>query len=197
MTISHKSGNIHKNADGLSMWDFANTPDNPAYVPLAEEPQITIEGIRKTDIVNEFFEVVRNLYKQRKNCHILKSLLEKDCKDTAFGTSLDEIWKTSYYEGRFHFFDFIIYHRTKHCGRTEHLKKSKTVHGGRLGEKKPLNIAISVTDYKKANRSMGKEFGLMIHIQEPTSPWEVFHMDWVTVSAHDSKAENKYDSQIQ
>ncbi|MBW0545501.1 hypothetical protein O181_085216 [Austropuccinia psidii MF-1] len=24
------------------------------------------------------------------------------------------------------------------------------------------------------------EFGLMIHIQEPKSPWEVVHMDWVT-----------------
>ncbi|MBW0521288.1 hypothetical protein O181_061003 [Austropuccinia psidii MF-1] len=31
-----------------------------------------------------------------------------------------------------------------------------------------------------ANRSTGKKFGLMIHIQEPKSPWEVVHMDWVT-----------------
>ncbi|MBW0514664.1 hypothetical protein O181_054379 [Austropuccinia psidii MF-1] len=28
--------------------------------------------------------------------------------------------------------------------------------------------------------SAGKKFGLMIHIQEPKSPWEVPHMDWVT-----------------
>ncbi|MBW0501484.1 hypothetical protein O181_041199 [Austropuccinia psidii MF-1] len=33
---------------------------------------------------------------------------------------------------------------------------------------------------QKANRSAGKKFGLMIHIQEPKSPWEVFNMDWVT-----------------
>ncbi|MBW0584631.1 hypothetical protein O181_124346 [Austropuccinia psidii MF-1] len=33
---------------------------------------------------------------------------------------------------------------------------------------------------QKANRSKGKKFGLMIHIQEPKSPWEVVHMDWVT-----------------
>ncbi|MBW0520961.1 hypothetical protein O181_060676 [Austropuccinia psidii MF-1] len=33
---------------------------------------------------------------------------------------------------------------------------------------------------QKANRSTGKKFGLMIHIQEPKSPWEAFHMDWVT-----------------
>ncbi|MBW0557863.1 hypothetical protein O181_097578 [Austropuccinia psidii MF-1] len=34
MTIVHKAGNIHKNADELSRWALANTPDNPAYVPL-------------------------------------------------------------------------------------------------------------------------------------------------------------------
>ncbi|MBW0525247.1 hypothetical protein O181_064962 [Austropuccinia psidii MF-1] len=38
MTIVHKLGNINKNADGLSWWELANTPDNPAYVPLETEP---------------------------------------------------------------------------------------------------------------------------------------------------------------
>ncbi|MBW0573863.1 hypothetical protein O181_113578 [Austropuccinia psidii MF-1] len=33
---------------------------------------------------------------------------------------------------------------------------------------------------QKANRSTGKKFGLMIHIQEPKSLWEVVHMDWIT-----------------
>ncbi|MBW0481634.1 hypothetical protein O181_021349 [Austropuccinia psidii MF-1] len=33
---------------------------------------------------------------------------------------------------------------------------------------------------QKANRSTGKKFGLMIHIQEPKSSWEVVCMDWVT-----------------
>ncbi|MBW0506123.1 hypothetical protein O181_045838 [Austropuccinia psidii MF-1] len=32
----------------------------------------------------------------------------------------------------------------------------------------------------KKNRSKGKKFGLMIHIKEPNSAWEVVHMDWVT-----------------
>ncbi|MBW0547677.1 hypothetical protein O181_087392 [Austropuccinia psidii MF-1] len=30
MTIVHKEGNIHKNADGPSRWELANTPNNPA-----------------------------------------------------------------------------------------------------------------------------------------------------------------------
>ncbi|MBW0485737.1 hypothetical protein O181_025452 [Austropuccinia psidii MF-1] len=33
---------------------------------------------------------------------------------------------------------------------------------------------------QKANRTTGKNFGMMIQIQEPTSPWEIVHMDWVT-----------------
>ncbi|MBW0508652.1 hypothetical protein O181_048367 [Austropuccinia psidii MF-1] len=33
---------------------------------------------------------------------------------------------------------------------------------------------------QKANKATVKRFGLMIHIQEPSTPWEVAHMDWVT-----------------
>ncbi|MBW0464145.1 hypothetical protein O181_003860 [Austropuccinia psidii MF-1] len=56
MTIVHKAGKIHKNADGLSMWASANTPDNPAFVPLEAEPQIPIKGINIADIGTEIFE---------------------------------------------------------------------------------------------------------------------------------------------
>ncbi|MBW0566843.1 hypothetical protein O181_106558 [Austropuccinia psidii MF-1] len=83
MTIVHKAGKIHKNADGLSRWALANTPDNPPYVPLEAEPQIPIEGINITDIGTEFFEEVRESYQKDKNCDILTSLLDKDCKDTS------------------------------------------------------------------------------------------------------------------
>ncbi|MBW0586929.1 hypothetical protein O181_126644 [Austropuccinia psidii MF-1] len=56
MTIVHKAGNIHKNADGLSRWELPNTPDNHAYLPTSAEPQIPIEGINMTDLGTEFFE---------------------------------------------------------------------------------------------------------------------------------------------
>ncbi|MBW0532999.1 hypothetical protein O181_072714 [Austropuccinia psidii MF-1] len=62
MTIVRKAGKIHKNANELSRWASANTPDNPAYVSLEEEPQIPIEGINITDIGTEFFEQVRESY---------------------------------------------------------------------------------------------------------------------------------------
>ncbi|MBW0551292.1 hypothetical protein O181_091007 [Austropuccinia psidii MF-1] len=114
MTIIHKAGNIHKNADGLSRWELANTSDNPAYVTLKAEPQIPFEGINIADIGAEFFEEVRESYKQNKNFHILTSLLDKDCKDTSLFNALDDVWKNSSSEGRFHLFDGIIYHRAKH-----------------------------------------------------------------------------------
>ncbi|MBW0558381.1 hypothetical protein O181_098096 [Austropuccinia psidii MF-1] len=114
MTIVHKSGNIHKNADGLSRWALTNTPDDPCYVPTGEKPQITIEGINITDVGTEFFEEVRDSYKLDRNCHILTSLLDKDCKDAAWPNSMDDIWKTSYDNGRLHLFDGILYHRYKH-----------------------------------------------------------------------------------
>ncbi|MBW0523369.1 hypothetical protein O181_063084 [Austropuccinia psidii MF-1] len=78
MTIVHKPGNIHKNADGLSRWASPNTPENASYVPTGAEPQIPIEGINITDVGTEFFEEVRDSYKLDKNFHILTSLLDKD-----------------------------------------------------------------------------------------------------------------------
>ncbi|MBW0515941.1 hypothetical protein O181_055656 [Austropuccinia psidii MF-1] len=114
MTIAHKAGNICKNADELSRGKLSNTSDSPAYVPLEAEPQIPIEGINITDIGTQLFEEVRESYNQDKNCHILDSLLDKDWKDASLVNAVYEVWKNSYSKGRFHLFNGIIYHRTKH-----------------------------------------------------------------------------------
>ncbi|MBW0563348.1 hypothetical protein O181_103063 [Austropuccinia psidii MF-1] len=207
MTIVHKAGNIHKNADGLSRWALANTPYNPAYVPLEEEPQIPIEGINITDIGTEFFEEVRESYKQDENFHIFTSLLDKDFKDTSLVNALDEFWKNSYSEGRFHLFDGIIYHRTKHscvmtlCSRLlintilhechdsiysghlledRKLEKVKNCEWWPSWRKETIEYCHTCDRCQKENRNTGEKFGLMIHIKEPKSPWEVVHMDWVT-----------------
>ncbi|MBW0518801.1 hypothetical protein O181_058516 [Austropuccinia psidii MF-1] len=184
MTIVHKSGNIHKNADGLSRWALENNPDNLPYEPLEAELQIPIEGINITDIGTEFFEEVREFYKQDKNFHILTSSLDKDCKDTSLVNALDEVWKISYSEGRFHLFDGIIYHRTKHsCIMTlqdRTLEKVKNCARWPSWRNETIEYCHTCDRCQMANRSTGKKFGLMIHIQEPKSPWEGFHMDWVT-----------------
>ncbi|MBW0495948.1 hypothetical protein O181_035663 [Austropuccinia psidii MF-1] len=56
MNIVHKSGNIHKNEDGLSRWALENIPESPAWVPQEEHH---IEGIFVTDIGTKFFNQVK------------------------------------------------------------------------------------------------------------------------------------------
>ncbi|MBW0460661.1 hypothetical protein O181_000376 [Austropuccinia psidii MF-1] len=207
MTIVHKAQNINKNADGLSRWALAKTHYNTSYVPLEEELHITTEGINITDIGTEFFEEVRESYKQENNFHILTSLFNNDCKHTPFINTLDETWKTSYSGGRFQLFDGIIHPKTKHscvmtfCSRfliniILH-ECHDSIYSGHLSEDRKLEKVKSCAwwsscrketiDYfhtcyrcQKENRSTGKEFVLMIYIQEPKSPLEVVHMDWVT-----------------
>ncbi|MBW0557186.1 hypothetical protein O181_096901 [Austropuccinia psidii MF-1] len=184
MTIVHKSGNIHKNADGLSRWGLPNTPDNPAYVPIGSEPQIPIEGINITDFETEFFEEVRDSYQLDENCHILTSLLDKDYKDAALTNSLNDIWKTSYDNGRFHLFDGIIYHRYKHTcvmvlcsimlintillechdnicyghlSEDRTMERIKTVPCGHLGEKMSLCTVIVVIHAKTPIKLLVKD----------------------------------------
>ncbi|MBW0576939.1 hypothetical protein O181_116654 [Austropuccinia psidii MF-1] len=119
MTIFHKDGNIHKNADGLTRWPLTNNIDNPAYAPEEASPQIPIEGIGVTDLHTTFFVEVRKSYTQDKNWSILCQLLTKECKDNALIHALHEIWRKPYDEGRFHLLDGIIYQRTKHtCAMT-------------------------------------------------------------------------------
>ncbi|MBW0502004.1 hypothetical protein O181_041719 [Austropuccinia psidii MF-1] len=114
MNIVHKDGNIHKNADGMSIWPLTNNTYNPAYGPKEASPQIPIEVISVKDLNTTFLEEVRNSYTQDKNCRILCQLLTKDCKDNSLIHALNEIWKKTCDEGRFHLLDGIIYHRTKH-----------------------------------------------------------------------------------
>ncbi|MBW0558263.1 hypothetical protein O181_097978 [Austropuccinia psidii MF-1] len=114
MTIFHKGGNVHKSSDRLSRWPLPNNIDNAAYVPEEASPQIPIEGISVIDLNTTFFEKVRNSYTQDKIFSIFFQLLTKDCKDNSLIYALDEIWKKSYDEGRFHSLDDIVYHRTKH-----------------------------------------------------------------------------------
>ncbi|MBW0545824.1 hypothetical protein O181_085539 [Austropuccinia psidii MF-1] len=173
MTIVHKDGNIHKNTVGLSRWPLKNNIYNPAYVPEEAYPQIPIEGVSVTDLNTPFFEEVRNSYTQDKSCRILFQLLTKDCKDSSLIHSLDEIWKKSYDEGRFHLPDGIIYHRTNHtCDKRRD---------------KDLYMVANVAEYckpgdrcQKANQSTARRLGNMIKIQEPRKPWEIVHMNWVT-----------------
>ncbi|MBW0553529.1 hypothetical protein O181_093244 [Austropuccinia psidii MF-1] len=207
MTKVNKSGNLHNNSDSFSRWELLNTPYNPSYVPANSKPQIPIEGINITDVGTEFFKEVRESYKKDKNCHILTSLLEKYCKEKSLANSLDGIWRKSYDNGRFHLFEGILYHSSRHtcvmvlCSimliNTVLLEFHENMYAGNLFEyekmepiktcaqwpswrKDFLDYCHSSDRCKKANKTTGKRVGLMIHIQGLSSPWEVIHMDWVT-----------------
>ncbi|MBW0533498.1 hypothetical protein O181_073213 [Austropuccinia psidii MF-1] len=56
MTIVHKDGYIHKNADGLSIWPLPNNIDNLAYVPEEASHQSQMEGISVTDLKSTFLK---------------------------------------------------------------------------------------------------------------------------------------------
>ncbi|MBW0571831.1 hypothetical protein O181_111546 [Austropuccinia psidii MF-1] len=207
MTIAHKDGNIHKNADRLSRWPLPNNNYNPAYVPEEASPQIPIEGISVTDLNTTSFEEVRNSYTQYKKCSILCQLITKDCKENSLIHGLDEIWKVSYDEVRFLLLDGIVYHRTKHTCVMTVVERSlislvlKECHdnpfSGHLSEDRKrgkIKTCIwwpmwqkDVSEYcktcdrcQKENKSTGERLENMIKIQEPRSPWEIVHMDWVT-----------------
>ncbi|MBW0574504.1 hypothetical protein O181_114219 [Austropuccinia psidii MF-1] len=207
MTIVYKDGNIHKNADGLSRCPLPNNIDNAAYVIEETSPQIPIEGISVKHLHTTFFEEVRNSYTQNNNCSILCQLLTKDCKENSLINALDDIWKKSYYEGRFQLLDHIIYNRAEHtcimtvvdrplinlvlkeCHETpfsRHLseertrEKVKTCIWWPMWRKDVAEYSKTCGRCQKANKSTVKRLGNMIKIQEPRRPWELFHMDWVT-----------------
>ncbi|MBW0588698.1 hypothetical protein O181_128413 [Austropuccinia psidii MF-1] len=194
MTIFHKSGNIHENADGLSRWALANTPENPAWVPQEEH---YIEGICVTDIGTELFNQAKESYKIDKNCHILSQLLMKACKDPSISSRLDKIWKKAYDERRFHLVDGILCNITKRTcfmALTDRTLINTILHechdsvsAGHLSEDRKLervktcswwpNSKKDVAEYcqtcvrcQNAKRAKGKKFGMMIQIHEPKSP---------------------------
>ncbi|KAI7947435.1 hypothetical protein MJO28_009343 [Puccinia striiformis f. sp. tritici] len=209
MTIQHRDGNIHKNADGLSRWSLPNDPSNPAYDPEDKEDdsKFPIMGIHVSTFKTEFFELVKEGYSGDKNSVILTQLLAKENKDNELSNALQGTWKTSYLEGRFSLFDGLLYHREKHNSVLVVVDKDSintilhechdSVYSGHFSEDRTLEKVSDTAWWKdwkkdtaeycrscercqKANKATGKRFGLMMKIQEPSKPWDIINMDWVT-----------------
>ncbi|MBW0538677.1 hypothetical protein O181_078392 [Austropuccinia psidii MF-1] len=77
MTIVQKAGNIQKSENCLSRWALSNTPENPAYVALEDEPQILIAGINITYVATKLPEEVTKSYKKMRICIFLLQSLTK------------------------------------------------------------------------------------------------------------------------
>ncbi|MBW0509014.1 hypothetical protein O181_048729 [Austropuccinia psidii MF-1] len=204
MTIVHKAGNIHKNAEGLRRWEFPSTHANPSFVPANAEPQIPIEGINITDMGTEFFEEFGERYKQDNSCHIITSLLDIYFKIAALAKCLGDIWNKLNGNGRFSLFDGILYYWYKHtcvmvlCSRML-VKKilieyHESMYSGHLSEDKKMeriktcfwwpswrkdviDSCHSCYRRQKGNKATSERLGLIIHIQKPSTPWEVAYID--------------------
>ena len=135
MTIVHREGNIHKNADGLSRWSLTNNPDNPAWdgetaakimslFPInndednnacsIEEDMYKINGIHFTEMEEEFWDEIKTSYQEDKNITTIINILQMKFKDDKLINSIEEPWLTSFKENRFALYDGLLYHRTRH-----------------------------------------------------------------------------------
>ncbi|POW13130.1 hypothetical protein PSHT_07866 [Puccinia striiformis] len=177
MTITHRDGLIHKNADGLSRWALPNDSDNPAF--------------DKEDIIREV-PIMAIASK-----HVQQDLVAQ----------LEEPWKGNFSAGRFVLLDGLLYRRTaNHCAlvlvsedhiktmlhechdaiSAGHFSKDRTLERLRIlawwpGWTERVERYCSSCDRcQKANRATGKRFGLLQTIEEPKQRWEVINMDFVT-----------------
>ncbi|MBW0573369.1 hypothetical protein O181_113084 [Austropuccinia psidii MF-1] len=75
-----------------------------------------------------------------------------------------------------------IYYGHLSEGRT--MERNKTCDWWPSWRKDVIEYCHSCDRFQKGNKSTGKRFGLLINIQEPSTPWEVVHMDWVTALPH-------------
>ncbi|MBW0557402.1 hypothetical protein O181_097117 [Austropuccinia psidii MF-1] len=160
MTIVHESGNIHKNADGISRWALANTTENPSWVQQEEHH---IEGICVTDIGTEFYEIWKEEYDEGR-IHLLDEILYHRTKHTYVIALTDRTLINT------------ILHECHDSVAAGHLSEDRTQDRVKTWSWWP-NWKKDVAEYfqtcdrcQNANRATGKKCGMMIQIQESKSP---------------------------
>ncbi|MBW0564676.1 hypothetical protein O181_104391 [Austropuccinia psidii MF-1] len=67
-----------------------------------------------------------------------------------------------------------------HLSKDRTMEEIKTSAWWSSCRKDVIEYCHSCDSWQKAKKATGNRFELMIHIQEPSTPWEVAHMDWVT-----------------
>ncbi|MBW0571887.1 hypothetical protein O181_111602 [Austropuccinia psidii MF-1] len=67
-----------------------------------------------------------------------------------------------------------------HLSEDRTMERIKTCSWGPSWRKDVIEYCHSFVRCHKANKATGRIYFLMIHIQEPNTPWEVVHMDWLT-----------------
>ncbi|POV97007.1 hypothetical protein PSTT_15312, partial [Puccinia striiformis] len=207
MTITHRDGLIHKNADGLSRWALPNNSDNPAFDEEELVREVPIMAIAVSGLSSAFWDSVEASYDTDKNTACLLALLKSKHSQPDLITQLEEPWKANFASGRFVLLDGLLYHRSgNHCAlvlvsedhiktvlsechdavTAGHFSKDRTVERLRVLAWWPgwtarvEQYCASCDRCQRANRATGKRFGLLQAIEEPKQRWEVVNMDFVT-----------------
>ncbi|KAI7936677.1 hypothetical protein MJO28_015576 [Puccinia striiformis f. sp. tritici] len=207
MTITHRDGLIHKNADGLSRWALPNDADNPAFDQEEIVREVPIMAIAISGLATAFWDSVEASYDTDKNTACLVTLLKSKHSQPDLLAQLDEPWRSSFAAGRFVLLDGLLYHRSgNHCAlvlvledhiasilhechdciTSGHFSKDRTVERLRVlawwpGWTARVEQYCAACDRcQRANRATGKRFGLLQTIEEPKQRWEVVNMDFVT-----------------
>ncbi|KAG0139774.1 hypothetical protein CROQUDRAFT_54248 [Cronartium quercuum f. sp. fusiforme G11] len=118
MTIMHRSGKLHNNADALSRMALPNDPSNPAWEEEDEERDMPVMGISSCDLSDEFFGGIEASYEANLNTVKLQKNLLSDKRDMSLETTLDPDWKEPFEAGKFSTISGILYHREKHTSVT-------------------------------------------------------------------------------
>ena len=100
MTITHRPGKFHNNADGLSRMALPNDSSNPAWEPEEEQKEIPVMGISLAELSEEFFEEIKVSYERDPNTTKLVSILSQERTDVSLSSTLEDPWKNYYEEGR-------------------------------------------------------------------------------------------------
>ncbi|KAI7954398.1 hypothetical protein MJO28_004798 [Puccinia striiformis f. sp. tritici] len=206
MTIVHKSGSKHQNADGLSRWALPNTPDNPAYVS-EDEDIFPILGIHACDLDSAFYEVVKQSYSSNCELNTLINILTTNNNNPELIASLPKKLVQHYQLGKFSLLDGLLYFRHTHSSvivlndkkhilsilsechdgiTSAHLSEERTLEKVKqtawwIDWKKQVHQYCSTCDIcQKTNKQTGKRYGLLQKISEPKNRWEVINMDFVT-----------------
>ncbi|MBW0469920.1 hypothetical protein O181_009635 [Austropuccinia psidii MF-1] len=172
-----------------------------------EGTETSIFGIGSTQLHSEFLSEVMKTYAKQKQCGILFQLLQHKYSSPELECQLKEPWLRDYKENRDFLMDDLLHHREKHTSELKVVNRDnislnlQECHdcpymGHMSGDRTKERVASSawwpkweqeLSEYirtcerfQKANRTHGKKYGLLQHIEEPKNPWETINMDWAT-----------------
>ncbi|KAK4698583.1 hypothetical protein P7C70_g7691, partial [Phenoliferia sp. Uapishka_3] len=207
MTILHREGRVHLNADGMSRMALPNDASNPA-ADLSGEPESPIHALSFVELDDEFFSAIKASYALDDSIRrIHTALLTPEADPTSILSGVKGDLRAQFDAGRFFLLDELLYRRKGAavalviCDPETRGAVISACHdqvtAGHLGLEKTyarlrplawwpgaytdtLEYVKSCDACQRANKHTGKPYGLAQRIEEPKSVWEIINMDFVT-----------------